>query len=88
MATSQILTNNILNDYVRLLARREKDRTARVEINRRYYNKISVEREDMGDIERNKLEERRNKKKAYQRAYYEKNKEKILLRSKLRRLEN
>jgi len=40
----------------------------------------------MSDDEREKLEKIRERKKAYQRAYYAKNKEKILLKTKLRRL--
>jgi len=87
MATSQLqLTNNILNDYVRLLAQRDRDRVSRIEVNKRYYEKTSREREDMSDDEREKLEKIRERKRAYQRDYYAKNKEKIRLKTKLRRL--
>jgi hypothetical protein len=87
MATSQLqLTNNILNDYVRLLAQRDRDRVSRIEVNKRYYEKTSREREDMSDDEREKLERIRESKRAHQRAYYAKNKEKIRLKTKLRRL--
>jgi len=89
MATSTQLqlTNNILNDYVRLLAQRDRDRMSRVEVNKRYYNKSNKIRDDMSDEEIDKLETMKRKKKEYQRAYYEKNKEKILLKTKLRRIE-
>jgi len=87
MATSQLqLTNNILNDYVRLLALRDRDRVSRIEVNKRYYEKTTREREDMSDDEREKLEKIRERKRAYQRDYYAKNKEKIRLKTKLRRL--
>ena len=87
MATSQLqLTNNILNDYVRLLAQRDRDRVSRIEVNKRYYEKTSREREDMSDDEREKLEKIRERKRVYQRDYYAKNKEKIRLKTKLRRL--
>ncbi len=87
MATSQLqLTNNILNDYVRLLAQRDRDRVSRIEVNKRYYEKTTREREDMSDDEREKLEKIRERKRAYQRDYYAKNKEKIRLKTKLRRL--
>jgi len=87
MATSQLqLTNNILNDYVRLLALRDRDRVSRIEVNKRYYEKTSREREDMSDDEREKLEKIRERKRVYQRDYYAKNKEKIRLKTKLRRL--
>ncbi len=89
MATSTQLqlTNNILNDYVRLLAQRDRDRMSRVEVNKRYYNKSNKIRDDMSDEEIEKLETMKRKKKEYQRDYYERNKEKILLKTKLRRIE-
>lgn len=71
--------------YLKLLKDSVKTKEQRQCINRRYYAKRFKCGGDMTTAQRETVEERKEKRREYSKKYYQKNKEAILLRNKMRR---